>query len=257
MIPGHIHLKNVYIWFQDEARFGQRNTTTKIWAEKGTRPRAVQQQQFEYAYLFGAVCINTGQTEALVMPFSNSEVMKAHLRLISDATPKGKHAVVIMVRASWHQSYLAEEFTNLTIIHLPPYSPELNSIEQVWHGCETMKSQTDALTVITILSINVVMLGIASVKAKIESSHNVIEIGLIWKLNYRNWYNQWGYFKLGAWRWVEIAHDPSLSRYSPYCRTKGWPLRGALFIPCSSRSSPSKALNEKNPVDRVYRVFPY
>ncbi|AGG58162.1 hypothetical protein VPCG_00051, partial [Vibrio phage martha 12B12] len=36
-IPGHIHLKEVLVWFQDEARFGQRNTTTKIWAEKGTR----------------------------------------------------------------------------------------------------------------------------------------------------------------------------------------------------------------------------
>ncbi|WP_442966203.1 transposase [Psychromonas sp. L1A2] len=67
------------MWFQDEARFGQRNTTTRIWAKKGTRPRAIQQQQFEYAYLFGAVCINTGQTEALVMPYSNSEVMKIHL----------------------------------------------------------------------------------------------------------------------------------------------------------------------------------
>ena len=67
------------------------------------------------------------------MPYSNSEVMKVHLRLISDATPKGKYAVVIMDRASWHQSYLAAEFTNLTIIHLPPYSPELNPIEQVWH----------------------------------------------------------------------------------------------------------------------------
>ena len=37
-----------------------------------------------------------------------------------------------------------------------------------------------------------------------------------------------------AWRWVEIAHAPSLSRYSPYCRTEGWPLRGILFIPCES-----------------------
>lgn len=33
-IPGHIHLKEVLVWFQDEARFGQHNTTTKIWAEK-------------------------------------------------------------------------------------------------------------------------------------------------------------------------------------------------------------------------------
>ena len=37
-----------------------------------------------------------------------------------------------MVQASWHQSYLAEEFDNLTIMHIQPYSPELNPIEQVW-----------------------------------------------------------------------------------------------------------------------------
>ena len=131
-IPGHIALKNVLVWFQDEARFGQRNTTTKIWAEKETRPRAVQQQQFENAYLFGAVCVNTGQTEALVMPHSNMEAMSAHLALISKATPSGKHSLVIMDGANWHQSYLADKYDNLTIMHLPPYSPELNPIEQVW-----------------------------------------------------------------------------------------------------------------------------
>lgn len=132
-IPGHVSLNDVYVWFQDEARFGQRNTTTRIWAEKGTRPRAVQQQQFEYAYLFGAVCVNNGKTEAIVAPVSNMEYMREHLQLISKATPLGKHSVVIMDQASWHQQHLDNEFYNLTIIHIPPYSPELNPIEQVWH----------------------------------------------------------------------------------------------------------------------------
>jgi len=100
---------------------------------KGTRPRAVQQQQFEYAYLFGAVCVNNGKTEAVIAPVSNMEYMQAHLKLISRATLAGKHAVVIMDQASWHQRHLADEFHNLTIIHIPPYSPELNPIEQVWH----------------------------------------------------------------------------------------------------------------------------
>lgn len=125
-------MNRVHVWFQDEARFGQRNTTTRIWALKGTRPRAIQQQQFEYAYLFGAVCINNGNTEAVVAPVSNMEVMREQLRLISEATPSDYHSVVIMDRASWHQSYLADEFPNITIIHIPPYSPELNPVEQVW-----------------------------------------------------------------------------------------------------------------------------
>ncbi len=58
--------------------------------------------------------------------------MKKHLELISLATAKGRHSVVIMDQASWHQAHLANEFDNLTIIHIPPYSPELNPIEQVW-----------------------------------------------------------------------------------------------------------------------------
>ncbi|MGR2969612.1 hypothetical protein ABMX94_17200, partial [Vibrio vulnificus] len=34
-------LDNVDVWFQDEARFGQQNTTTRLWAERGSRPRVV------------------------------------------------------------------------------------------------------------------------------------------------------------------------------------------------------------------------
>jgi transposase len=131
-IPGLVSLDSVDIWFQDEARFGQQNTTTKIWAEKGSRPRVVQQQQYTYAYLFGAVCPTNGKTEAIIAPFSNMDIMKEHLALISKATELGRHAVVIMDGASWHQEYLDEAFSNLSIIHIPPYSPELNPIEQVW-----------------------------------------------------------------------------------------------------------------------------
>jgi hypothetical protein len=50
-ITWYVSLKNVDVWLQDEACFGQQNTTTRLRATKGTRPRAVKQQQFEYAYL--------------------------------------------------------------------------------------------------------------------------------------------------------------------------------------------------------------
>ena len=64
--------------------------------KKGTRPRVVQQQQFTYAYLFGAVCVTNGNTEALVAPLSNMNVMKSHLALISEATEAGRHVVVVI-----------------------------------------------------------------------------------------------------------------------------------------------------------------
>ena len=58
--------------------------------------------------------------------------MREHLALISKATASDRYAVVIMDGASWHQHYLADAFENLSIIKLPPYSPELNPVEQVW-----------------------------------------------------------------------------------------------------------------------------
>lgn len=125
-------MEDVDIWFQDEARFGQQNTTTRLWAEKGTRPRAVKQQQFLSAHIYGAVCPSTGKTEALISPVLNMAMMEKHLQQIADATPVGRHAVVIMDRAGWHSNKLMVKFENLSIMHLPPYSPELNPIEQVW-----------------------------------------------------------------------------------------------------------------------------
>ncbi|EOA6544476.1 TPA: IS630 family transposase [Vibrio vulnificus] len=131
-IPGHMGLDNVDVWFQDEARFGQQNTTTRLWAERGSRPRVVKQQQFEYAYLFGSVCTARGIGEAMVVPWVNKNIMVEHLRQLSAVTEKGRHAVVIMDGAGWHTNDIAEPFDNVSIIKLPPYSPELNPIEQVW-----------------------------------------------------------------------------------------------------------------------------
>ena len=131
-IPWNVSLNNVDVWFQDEARFGQQNTTIRPRAKKGTRSRAVRQQQFEYAYLFGGVCPSTGATEALLSPVMNMEVMDKHLTLISQRTQDRRHAVIVVDGAKWHQPYLADKFKNITIIKLPPYSPELNPIEQVW-----------------------------------------------------------------------------------------------------------------------------
>ena len=86
----------VDVWFQDEARFGQQNTTTRLWEITGTCPRAVKQQQFEYAYLFGAVCPSTGATEAIIAHYIDMEMMREHLSLISKCTEGGRHAVIIV-----------------------------------------------------------------------------------------------------------------------------------------------------------------
>jgi len=66
LIPRHIILDKVDCWFQNEARIDQQNITTRLWAQKGNRPRAVKQQQFEYDNIFGATCSVNGQTGAIL-----------------------------------------------------------------------------------------------------------------------------------------------------------------------------------------------
>lgn len=131
-MPDGLGLEAVEVWFQDEARVGQRGTLTRMWAPKGSRPRVIRQQQFEAAYVFGAVCPADGKAAALVMPKANSEGMQHHLDLIAGAVTSGKHAVLVVDRAAWHVTEKLLIPNNLSILPLPPYSPELNPVEQIW-----------------------------------------------------------------------------------------------------------------------------
>ena len=69
-------------------------------APTGSRLSAVK-QQFEYAYLFGVVCINNSASEAMVVFFVNKNMIEQHLLQISQATKDAWHAVVID-GVGWH-----------------------------------------------------------------------------------------------------------------------------------------------------------
>ncbi|MGP5298038.1 transposase, partial [Psychrobacter faecalis] len=97
---------------------------------RGGRPRLIKQQQFHSAYLFGAFCPATKKAVGLVLPSVNKHTMLLHMQEISKAVPKGRHAVVVMDGALWHQPSLNQ--ANVTTLKLPPYSPELNPSERVW-----------------------------------------------------------------------------------------------------------------------------
>jgi transposase len=75
------------------------------------------------------VCKATGESEALIAAHVDKDIMRRHLEQISAKTEVGKHAVIIMDGAGWHQASLVEEISNVSIIKLPTYSPELNPIE--------------------------------------------------------------------------------------------------------------------------------
>jgi transposase len=120
------------VWFQDEARIGQKNGRVRIWARKGTRPRLPADQRYQNTYLFGAICPRRGIGAALVLPSENTQAMQLHLDEISKHVAREAHAVVLMDRAGWHTTGLLTIPKNVSIIFLPSKSPELNPVENVW-----------------------------------------------------------------------------------------------------------------------------
>lgn len=124
--------KPVELWFQDEARVGQKNGRVYQLPPKGTRPRQAADQRHENAYIFGAVCPALDKGAALVMLHANTEAMQKHLEEISASVATKAHGVVIMDGAGWHKSGALDLPENLSILFLPPYSPELNPVENIW-----------------------------------------------------------------------------------------------------------------------------
>ena len=124
--------KPLEVWFQDEARVDQQGTLTRVWARLGTRPRALRDTRYEWAYLFGAACPGRGVAAGLVLPHVNTEAMNLHLAEIAAAVAPGAHAVLVLDGAGWHGGKDLIVPNNITLITLPPYSPKLNPVENVW-----------------------------------------------------------------------------------------------------------------------------
>jgi transposase len=125
--------QEIHIYHQDEARFGQKGTLTRVWARKGSRPRAVRQTGFTSLYVLAAVCAATGAVSALIMPELNTAVVNLFLEQFSRELPAGVHAVLIWDGAGFHTGADLVVPSNVSLIQLPPYSPELNPVENLWH----------------------------------------------------------------------------------------------------------------------------
>ncbi len=123
----------VEIWFQDEARVGQKGGHAYVWAERGTRPLMVRDNRHDSAYIFGAICPARGVGAAIIAPAANTEMMNLHLAEIGTQVAHGAICVLLCDGAGWHQQ--GERLIipdNIVLLPLPAYSPELNCMENVW-----------------------------------------------------------------------------------------------------------------------------
>jgi DDE superfamily endonuclease len=143
--------EEVEVWFEDEARFGQQGTLTAVWAEKGSRPTAPKQVGYASLHVLTAVCPATGRAEGLISERLDAGIVQRFLDQLSATIPAGVHAALVWDGAGWHTASSLRVPANLTLIALPPYSPELSVVERLWrylrghHGSNRVYGDAEAL----------------------------------------------------------------------------------------------------------------
>lgn len=117
--------------FQDEAGFGRINKPKNCWCEKGIRPSVPCHHIREYRYAYGSVEPLTGENFFLIMPYCNTVCMNIFLRELSKCYPED---IILLCcdGAAWHKSAALKLPENIVLFLIPPYTPEMNPIEQIW-----------------------------------------------------------------------------------------------------------------------------
>ena len=122
---------NVMLMFEDEAGFGRINKPTRCLCPKGIRPTVPCLHIREYRYVFGAVGPKTGESYFLILPWCNTECMNYFLEDLSKRYPKSM-ILLALDGATWHRSDSLVIPDNIQLFFLPPATPEMNPIEQIW-----------------------------------------------------------------------------------------------------------------------------
>ena len=121
----------IRIMFADEAGFGRISDPSGCWAPSGVRPIVYYHHIREYEYAYGAVDPINGEKFFLVLPYCNTECMNIFLRELSAAFPKD-YILLPLDNAAWHKSKTLKIPDNIYLFYLPPRTPEMNPIEQIW-----------------------------------------------------------------------------------------------------------------------------
>ena len=107
------------------------NRLRPCWAPIGIRPGVAAQLIREYIYLYGAVSPKDGTCVYLIMPTSNTECFQVLLEVLARKFAR-QDILLVLDGAPNHRCGDPAIPDNITLLYLPPYSPELNPKENLW-----------------------------------------------------------------------------------------------------------------------------
>ena len=126
-----IDSKPLVVFFEDEGRFGRISREMFCWVKKDMIPTVARQMVREYIYAYSVLSPQTGDCYSMISPYCNTEAMNYFLHQIAEQYEQYR-IIIILDKAGWHISNSLKLPDNLLLMHLPPYSPELNPVELLW-----------------------------------------------------------------------------------------------------------------------------
>lgn len=122
---------SINLYFQDESRFGLLTVLRRMLTAKGIKPVAPFLHRFDNLYLFGAFSPITGCSHLLEMPYCTANTFQYFLDHIAEQNPT-EFKILILDNGAFHKAKKLNIPTNIALLFLPPYSPELNPAEKMW-----------------------------------------------------------------------------------------------------------------------------
>jgi len=136
---------SIDLWFEDECHFQQHGSRCRMWVPPEEKdPTLLHAPTRKSVAVFGAVSNHDGRLVTRVERHRfNTVSFKGFLQQLLRHRRNGCRMVVVVDNARWHhakalQGWLAKHRDVLRLDFLPPYSPELNSVERVWKLTRTI-----------------------------------------------------------------------------------------------------------------------
>jgi DDE superfamily endonuclease len=132
------HNPKVDLWSLDECHFQQHGTRCRMWVPPELKdPVLLHAPTRKSVACFGAVNIRSGALLTQRSAWFNAQTFEMFLKLLLRRRAKGKRMVLILDNARYHHARslaaLLKKYRRvLTLLYLPPYSPQFNPIERVW-----------------------------------------------------------------------------------------------------------------------------
>ncbi len=124
--------KTINIFFQDESRFGLKTHVGTCLTAIGVKPIVTYKHNFKNTYLYGAFSPLDGKSFVWEVEGVDSKIFEAYLQEFSLQDPD-ELKIVIIDNAGFHSTKNIKIPDNIQLINLPPYTPELNPAEKIWH----------------------------------------------------------------------------------------------------------------------------